>query len=527
MAEPSDAPSGLTSGLRRFWSKPRVAANAQPRSGSRPNDSEAALGIGSITAADLHALFARAEEPHALLEAFADGVAGLGGELRGMGQRLKSAHVETDWQAYGRAMRHLIDKYIRTIQDEPPVSAPPAPSDAERMRDLLHFTLVIGVESLLHEDHEMAMRSQHIADHLRLWQPGQPLEVLDDRLKELCHLIGLRTHEAHDAQALLRSLFDLLLENVGELLEDGSWLQDQIAAARNLLAGPLDRNALEQTRTGLREVIYKQGLLKQGLVESKAAMREMMVTFVDRLDGMANSTGELHDRISYHSVAIRNSRSIAELGKRMEDILSDTARLQAQTLKARDDLLVARAEAHAAEDRVASLERELQTVANLVRVDQLTEALNRRGFDELFMRESQRAQRIGQTLCLAMIDLDDFRLVNAQHGHLGGDAALCHFVAIIKARLRGSEAIARMGGEEFVLLMPETSFSQAQTAVMRLQHHLAQRPFLYDNARIAVTFSAGVACWRAGETQDSLLERADRAMYQAKSSGKNRVVAAS
>ncbi len=526
MAEPSDAPSGLTSGLRRLWSRPRAASAAHTRAGPARDDADAALGIGSITAADLQVLFSRAEEPHALLEAFADGVAGLSGELRGMGQRLKSAHVETDWQAYGRAMRHLIDKYIRTIQDEPLPTAPRALSDAERLRDLLHFTLVTGVEALLHEDHAMAMRSQHIADHLRLWQPGQPLETLDDRLKDLCHLIGLRTHEANDAQALLRSLFDLLLENVGELLEDGSWLQDQIAAARNLLAGPLDRNALEQTRTGLREVIYKQGLLKQGLVESKAAMREMMVTFVDRLDGMANSTGELHDRISYHSVAIRNSRSIAELGKRMEDILSDTALLQAQTLKARDDLLVAREEAHAAEERVASLEHELQTVSNLVRVDQLTEALNRRGFDELFRRESQRAQRVGQPLCLALIDLDDFRLINAQHGHLGGDAALCHFVAVMKAKLRGSDAIARMGGEEFVLLLPETPFSEAQATVTRLQHRLAQRPFMYDDARIAVTFSAGVACWHPGETQESLLERADRAMYQAKSSGKNRVVAA-
>ncbi len=521
MADRPDAPSGLTGGFRRLWSRPRPA---RPASNTRDDDDT--LGIGSISAADLQGLFARAEDPQALLAAFADGINGLTGELRGMGQRLKSAHAETDWQAYGRSMRHLIDKYIRTIEDHPPANAPRALSDAERLRDLLHFTLVTGVETLLHEDHAMAMRSQQIADHLRLWQPGQPLDALDERLKDLCHLIGLRTHEANDAQALLRSLFDMLLENVGELLEDGSWLQDQISAARSLLAGPLDRDALEQTRTGLREVIYKQGLLKHGLAESKAAMREMMVTFVDRLDGMANSTGELHDRISYHSQAIRNSRSIAELGKRMDDILEDTAQLQMRTLKARDDLLVAREEAHAAEQRVAALERELQTVSNLVRVDQLTEALNRRGFEELFRRESLRAQRIGQPLCLALLDIDDFRLINAQHGHLGGDAALCHMVAVIKAALRGNDAIARIGGEEFVLLLPETPFDEAQATVERLRHRLAQRPFLYDDARVSVTFSAGVACWRTGETQESLLERADRAMYQAKSGGKNQVLAA-
>mgnify|MGYP006203176367 CR=1 FL=1 len=82
---------------------------------------------------------------------------------------------------------------------------------------------------------------------------AQPLAELGNDLKELCQQVGLRTHEVNDAQELMRSLFDLLLENVGELIEDGSWLQDQIGAVRQLLAGPLDRTALEQTRAGLRE----------------------------------------------------------------------------------------------------------------------------------------------------------------------------------------------------------------------------------------------------------------------------------
>lgn len=520
MADSSDAPAGFGSGFRRLW--PRARGGANVATGTAMATVAAAEG-GSISAADLQRLFASAGDPPALLSAFADGVTGLTGELRGMGQRLQSAHGDADWPAYGRALRQLIDKYIRTIQDEPLQVGGRTLSESERLRDLLHHTLVAGLEVLLHEDHAIALRSHRVADHLRLWQPGQTLEPVDAQLKELCHLVGLRTHEVNDAQVLLRSLFDLLLENVGELLEDGSWLQDQIAAARNLLAGPLNRDALEQTRTGLREVIYKQGLLKQGINESKAAMRELMVTFVDRLDGMANSTGELHDRISYHSQAIRDSRSIAELGKRLEDILDDTARLQAQTLRARDELLTAREEAYAAEQRVAALEDELRTVSNLVRVDQLTEALNRRGFDELFKRESLRAQRGGLPLCIALLDLDDFRLINAQHGHLGGDAALCHVVAVIQGAQRGSDAIARFGGEEFVLLLVDSPVDEARATVERLQQRLSQRPFMYDDARVSVTFSAGVARWQPGESLDTLLDRADRAMYEAKAAGKRRV----
>ncbi len=517
MADLADENSGVSGGFRRLWSRRREAGASASRelattkAGGQPP---------AISSAQLQALFAHAEEPAALLSAFADGVAGLPGELHGMGERLQSAHADSDWPRYGRALRQLVDKYIRTIQDEP------LSGEAEQLRDLLHHLLVGGMEHLLRDDATLLPQAHTLADRVRQWQPAQPLAELGSDLKELCQQVGLRTHEVNDAQELMRSLFDLLLENVGELIEDGSWLQDQIGAVRQLLAGPLDRTALEQTRAGLREVIYKQGLLKQGLAESKASMKEMMVTFVERLDGMASSTGEYHDRISFHAQAVRDSRSIAELGKRMEDILDDTAQVQAQALRARDSLLEARREVEEAERRVMNLEQELQSVSELVRVDQLTEALNRRGFDELFKRESVRALRSGQTLTLALLDLDDFRHINAAHGHLGGDAALCHVVALARATLRASDAIARFGGEEFVLLLPETSFLEATATLERLRDRLAHKPLVYEGRGILVTFSAGVARWQAGESQDELLTRADRAMYQAKQAGKNRVVAA-
>ena len=517
MADVADDNSGIAGGLRRLWSRRREAGAPASRELAT---TKAAGPRTAISSAQLQALFAPAEEPGALLSAFADGVTGLPGELHGMGERMQSAHKDNDWPRYGRALRQLVDKYIRTIQDEP------LAGEAEQLRDLLYQLLVGGMEQLLRDDGALLPQAHALADRVRQWQANQPIGDLGTDLRDLCQQVGQRTHEVDDAQELMRSLFDLLLENVGELIEDGSWLQDQIGAVRQLLAGPLDRTALEQTRAGLREVIYKQGLLKQGLAESKASMKDMMVTFVERLDGMASSTGEYHDRISFHAQAVRDSRSIAELGKRMEDILEDTAQVQAQALRARDSLMEARREVEEAERRVMNLEQELQSVSELVRVDQLTDALNRRGFDELFKRESVRALRSGQTLTLALLDLDDFRHINAAHGHLGGDAALCHVVALARATLRASDAVARFGGEEFVLLLPETSFLEAMGTLERLRDRLAHKPLVYEGRGIVVTFSAGVARWVPGESQDDLLARADRAMYQAKQAGKNRVVAA-
>ncbi|MBZ3930119.1 GGDEF domain-containing protein [Xanthomonas citri] len=467
-------------------------------------------------------LFSHAAHPEALLLAFAEGIASLHGELGDMGVRLSAAYAAGDWPGYGRALRQLIDKYIRTIDIGDSLAE--GRTEAEQLRDLLRHALGNALATLLQRSPELAEEAQTLASALRHWRPGHELITLEQRLRELSHQIGLRAEDASEQQNLLLGLFDLLLENVGELLDDRSWLQGQISVVRQLISGPLDVSSIEQARGTLREVTYKQGLLKQGIAESKTAMREMMVSFVDRLDGMATSTGEYHDRVAGYSQAIGEARGIPDLNRLLQDLLQDTASVQAQALAARDELLAARRQVEDSEQRIASLEQELKDVAGLVREDQLTGALNRRGFEELFQREAVRTQRSGQPLCVAMLDLDDFRRLNETHGHAGGDAALRHTVEVAKAVLRTTDAIARFGGEEFVLLLPDSTIFEASAAVVRLQRALSQRSLLHDDVRVFISFSAGVALRGIDETQDEVIRRADRAMYDAKAAGKNRVI---
>lgn len=482
----------------------------------------AATDPAAATAA-LIRLFQQAHAPLDLLGAFADGMATLHGELGDMGRRLQSAASSGDWPSYGRALRQLIDKYIRTIDVEDPLAGP---SDSERLRDLLRQTVAGALAALLHTLPELANEAEASGEALRQWRPGQPLDPVAQQVRELCHQIALRASDGQEQQALLLSLFDLLLENVGELLDDTSWLQGQIAVVRDLIAGPLDRYSIEEARGSLREVIYKQGLLKQGIAESKQAMKELMLTFVEDLDGMAVSTGEFHDRIADYSQTIRDARSIADLNRLLQEVLQDTGHVQEQALRARDHLITARQEVEAAEQRILRLEQELQDVSGLVRVDQLTGALNRRGLDDLFARELVRTERSAQPLCVAMLDLDDFRQLNATYGHPGGDSALRHLVEVARTTLRASDAIARFGGEEFVLLMPDCTIFEASAAVTRVQRALAQRAVVHEDQRVFVSFSAGVALRQPGEAQDALIRRADLALYEAKKAGKNRVISA-
>ena len=111
-------------------------------------------------------------------------------------------------------------------------------------------------------------------------------------------------------------------------------------------------------------------------------------------------------------------------------------------------------------------------------------------------------------------------------GHDVGDAALIHLVTVIRETLRPQDTVARYGGEEFIILLPDTAIEDAQKALVRLQRELTKRFFLADNEKILITFSAGVTDLRPDDTQASITKRADEAMYTAKRTGKNRVVAA-
>ncbi len=210
----------------------------------------------------------------------------------------------------------------------------------------------------------------------------------------------------------------------------------------------------------------------------------------------------------------------------LDDILRETRVIQASTLRSRDEVAQARKNAEAAEQRIRDLERELTQVSGLVSLDPLTGGLNRRGLDDQFQRESARADRHERPMSLALIDLDDFKRLNDRLGHQAGDNALVHLVRTIRQILRPTDAVARFGGEEFVILLPDTDLGDAVAAITRLQRELTRNFFLHNNEKQLITFSAGVALRAPGETQDALLSRADAAMFQAKRAGKNRVVAA-
>lgn len=169
------------------------------------------------------------------------------------------------------------------------------------------------------------------------------------------------------------------------------------------------------------------------------------------------------------------------------------------------------------------LEQALRHTEHLAMHDELTGIYNRRYLEQRLSGEAQRAQRYDATLSIALLDLDHFKEVNDALGHAAGDTVLIAFARLAGGVLRESDCLGRWGGEEFIILMPETDHAAACIACERLCAAQREQRFAGLPRGLAVTVSAGVATYRAGESANVLLQRADTALYRAKVGGRDRV----
>ncbi len=170
--------------------------------------------------------------------------------------------------------------------------------------------------------------------------------------------------------------------------------------------------------------------------------------------------------------------------------------------------------------------RLLKEIQWLAITDPLTGLYNRRGLFELAEREVERYRRFGRPFCVYMIDIDHFKQINDTHGHAAGDQVLVGLAKRLKQRIRDIDIIGRYGGEELLVVLPETQLAQGLLAAERARGHVEQHPIHTEHGEIPVTISVGVAEIDA-QISDlaALVDRADSAMYAAKQAGRNRVMA--
>jgi diguanylate cyclase (GGDEF)-like protein len=178
-------------------------------------------------------------------------------------------------------------------------------------------------------------------------------------------------------------------------------------------------------------------------------------------------------------------------------------------------------ELKAEKEEMARFNRTLMQRAN---TDQLTGLANRYHFMAIAEYERERATRARSTYCLILGDVDNFKEINDRHGHECGDAVLKEVAARMQEVVRGQDMVARWGGEEFLVFLPDTSGDGAYTLSERLREAVSERPFFYQDLQLSITITLGVSACGVQHI-DSCIEHADAALYEGKRSGRNRTVA--
>lgn len=411
---------------------------------------------------------------------------------------------------------------LALTQSAPPAANAPAPALTGDFLEQIARLIEYALPALGSDDARFAEQTQTLLKAMR--QPGADLPMVKQMLGNFGHRLSFAAEDQAEIKVTLLKLLHLIIENIGELSLDDRWLKGQIDALMTASAPPLTLRRLDDVERRLKDVIFKQTEAKGRALEAQEEMRQMLGTFIERLSQMTESTSAYHGKMEENARLIEQAKTIADIAPVLKEVVGATRTMARDSLTARDELRGMRERVQSTEAEIAKLHQELDRVSAQARHDPLTGALNRKGLDEALDREVSNVRRKDTPLCMALLDIDNFKKLNDTLGHATGDVALTHLASVAREVMRPQDTLARYGGEEFVILLPDTPLDRGIEAMTRLQRELTKRFFLAGTEKVLITFSAGVAQLGADESGPDAIKRADQAMYLAKRAGKNRVL---
>jgi len=343
---------------------------------------------------------------------------------------------------------------------------------------------------------------------------------------------------AHIETILTNLLSELQVLEVQRLQADQ--LRERIATGLNWyeLAAALDELAMlvlgaQQNRQQDFELYLKQ--LNTRLAQFQGNLEEAHEAYTGSMEAGRVLEGTIRDQVQgLHgdvSAATDLEALKTNVQKQLDDLLVNVE--QSRTLHMdREQQVAGRLQSMV--ERIQAMEVEANTFRSHLEeqrqramIDTLTGLPNRAGLQKRMEEEFERWQRYGGQLLLVVLDVDHFKNVNDQFGHLAGDKVLRLIAQQLSRRLRKSDFIGRFGGEEFVVLMPGTSLEHAAVVLEELRTGIEQSPFHFKKQPVTITISMGYTDFRQGDSLEEVFERADQAMYRAKDGGRNRLMRAS
>lgn len=374
----------------------------------------------------------------------------------------------------------------------------------------------IDREMVLLEQAEEVSRGS-VADSMDLGQDGERLRIAR-RVGQLVEQIVSEIPISAEAEKKARALQQILLYS-----EDWNALRKSLRDVAELVM-----MAIKQCRAQFDEFI-------QQLDDRLAVLRQSFVAHTSAQSGRLSASEalgrDLRGGISRLSQHIQSSNNLGQLKHSVTAHLDGIAQSVVQFRERESDREKALAvQLETMQQKIVTMETESELMREQVlkerrraNTDMLTQLPNRDSWYDRLQLEVGRWQRYKCDMTIAIIDIDLFKRINDSYGHKAGDRVLQLLARELKKGLRSTDFIARIGGEEFVVLLPETTGIQAKQVLDSLRANVAKLPFHFSNQPVTITFSAGIASIQSGDTEDTLFERADRTLYIAKNAGRNQV----
>ncbi|MFG0382690.1 diguanylate cyclase [Pseudomonas sp. zbq_18] len=359
---------------------------------------------------------------------------------------------------------------------------------------------------------------------------GDPDFALPDRPEP-----GYSAVAPHVAESLTRLLDELDLPAHHQ--PQGDALRERLNGGLNWyeLVPVLDDLAvlvLAVTDSGQREFAGYLKLLNERLAAFIHTLSEAHEGYSESVESARSFNQELREQVSDLQASVQDAVDLPSLKqaleRRLEGLLSTVTEHQ-RAREGREEEVAKRLQALA--QRVTEMEQEAQGFREHLEeqrqkalTDPLTGLPNRAGWSERLELELARWRRYGGDLLLAVLDIDHFKRINDDYGHLAGDKVLKIIAGELNKRLRKTDFLARYGGEEFVLLVPSTPLEGGEQLLETLRTAIEACPFHFRGEPMSITLSAGLTAFASGESSEAAFARADQALYRAKREGRNRIV---
>jgi len=288
----------------------------------------------------------------------------------------------------------------------------------------------------------------------------------------------------------------------------------------------LKENDAEALSASLYNFFIMKSNESSAVLKEREELKQIIGSLASHIQSLAMSSENFGSKLENYSRQVAATTTLEEIRAVQKAILSDTQAIQKENAAAREKLLDSEKRLKESSQRITHLETALEAARKEKFTDHLTQLSNRGYFDEKLKEDAAAFLRYGDPFCLIMFDVDHFKKFNDTYGHQAGDGVLQAVSRTARETMRSSDTVARYGGEEFAVVVYKAKLEEAVKAAENLREAVAGHEFVFKGEKkvVQVTISLGVTQAVKGDTPKSLIERADKCLYEAKKQGRNRTV---